>query len=417
MIDFPDFIFGTATASHQIEGNNKYNQWWDAEQKGELPYKSGRACDHWERYKEDIQLMDDLGYDAYRFSIEWSRIFPKEGKLNRDALERYQKIIDLLNEKDITPMLTLHHFTNPKWFMDKGGFAKDKNLSYWKRYIKTLAENITGVDIIATINEPMVYVMSSYMEGEWPPFKSSLLKAGKVEKNLVRAHDTAYKHFKDRNKTVGIVKHYPYIRPDSKKKRDVKAAEKADDIFNWNFMDAIWSGKLKTPLRTYTVPESDSDFIGLNYYTIHKATHSWNPLKMFLDTELADIGDKKTLMDWSVYPEGLYKGIKHIQRRYKKPIYVTENGIATEDDEWRIEYILNHLMQIHRAREEGYDVRGYMYWSLMDNFEWAEGFEPRFGLIGVDFDDFDRTVRRSAEVYGKIAEENGIPEGLLDRYS
>ncbi len=417
MIDFSDFIFGTATASHQIEGNNKNNEWWEAEQKGELPYKSGRACDHWERYEEDIQLMDDLGYDAYRFSLEWSRIFPKQGKLNKSALKRYQNIINLLNEKEITPMVTLHHFTNPQWFMDKGGFAKDENLCHWKRYVKTIVEEISGVDLFGTINEPMVYVMTSYMDGEWPPFENSVLKAGRVEKNLLRAHAAAYKYLKKLDKTVGIVKHYPYIRPESKKKRDVKAAEKADALFNWNFMDAIWSGDLKTPLRSYQVPKSDADFIGLNYYTIHKAAHSWNPLKLFLDTEEADIGDRKTLMDWSVYPEGIYKGIKHFQRRYDKPIYVTENGIATEDDEWRIEYILKHLMQIHKAREDGYDVRGYMYWSLMDNFEWAEGFEPRFGLIEVDFDDFDRKVRDSAKVYRKIAEKKGITQEILDRYT
>ncbi len=414
MIDFHDFIFGTATASHQIEGNNKFNDWWDAEKTNKLEFKSGKACDHWNRYKEDIELMDKLNYDTYRFSLEWSRIFPREGKINKNALERYQEIIDLLNQKDITPMVTLHHFTLPKWFTEKGGFAKDDNLIYWRAYVNTVKEYISNIDFFCTINEPMVYVMGSYMDAEWPPFKSSLIKAGRVEKNLLEAHDIAYNQLED--KTVGIVKHYPYIRPKTKSKRDIKAAKKADNIFNWYFMDAIWSGTLKTPLKSYSVTKTDTDFIGLNYYTLHEASHSWNPFKLFLKTKLGDVGNRKTLMDWSVYPKGIYKGIKNIQDRYDRPIYVTENGIATNDDEWRIEYILKHLKQIHKAREEGYDVRGYMYWSLMDNFEWAEGFEPRFGLLDVNFNTCERTIRESAKVYGKIAEKGGIPEKLIDEY-
>lgn len=415
MIDFSDFSFGTATASHQIEGNNKYNDWWAAEQKGKnLKYRSGKACDHWNRYEEDIELMDKLNYDSYRFSLEWSRIFPEDGKLNEQPLERYQNIIDLLNEKNITPMVTLHHFTLPKWFLDKGGFTKEENLEHWKRYVKTIKERLSGVELFCTINEPMVYVMGSYMDKEWPPFKSSLIKAGHVEKNLLEAHNIAYQILN--KKTVGIVKHYPYVRPKTKSKRDIKAAKKADNIFNWYFMDAIWSGSLKTSLKSYEVTKTDTDFIGLNYYTLHEASHSWNPFKLFLNTELGDVGNRKTLMDWSVYPEGIYKAIKNIQDRYDRPIYVTENGIATNEDEWRIEYILKHLKQIHKAREEGYDVRGYMYWSLMDNFEWAEGFEPRFGLIDVDFENCERTVRKSAEIYGDIAEQEGIPGKYLKKY-
>ena len=415
MIDFQDFTFGTATASHQIEGDNRFNQWWEAEKRGRLKYRSGRACEHWKRYEKDIELMAELGYDSYRFSIEWSRIFPKEKEKNNNALDRYQDIIDLLNERGIMPMVTLHHFTNPTWFMEKGGFLKDKNIRYWRDYVETIRDEISGVDIFCTINEPMVYIMNSYLTGEWPPFKTSLLKSAKAEKNLIKAHDAAYGILKGKNKAVGIVKHFPDIRPKTDKKKDIKAADKADDLFNWNFLDGLWDGKVKTPLKSYSVPESDTDFIGLNYYTLHEASHSWNPFKMFFETDLVKNGEL-TLMGWTVHPEGIYRGIKEIHDRYDRPLYITENGIATHDDRWRVEYILKHLIQIHKAREEGYDVRGYMYWSFMDNFEWAEGFEPRFGLIGIDFKTCERKVRKSAKVYGKIAKEKGISADIVKEY-
>ncbi|WP_461864786.1 glycoside hydrolase family 1 protein [Thermococcus sp.] len=417
MIEFLEsFLFGTATSSHQIEGNNIFNDWWFYEQEGRLKYKSGKACNHWELYREDIELMAALGYSAYRFSIEWSRIFPKENELNKNALQRYQEIIDLLNERGITPMVTLHHFTSPLWFMKKGGFAKEENLRYWERYVKAVAESVEGAELIATFNEPMVYVMMGYMTGEWPPFIKNPLKAGKVEANLLKAHAMAYEILKGQNFKVGIVKNIPVFIPAGESERDRKARDKVDNLFNWNFLDAIWSGRVKSPLRTYKVPESDADFIGVNYYTASEVRHSWNPLKLFFEAKLADLSERKTLMGWSIYPKGLYEVLMNVQSRYKKPIYVTENGIATLDDEWRIEFIIQHLQYVHKALKDGCDVRGYFYWSLMDNFEWAEGFRPRFGLIEVDYETFERKPRKSAYVYGEIAKSGKIRDGLIEKY-
>ncbi|AIF69244.1 beta-glucosidase [Palaeococcus pacificus DY20341] len=417
MFRFPrSFLFGTATSSHQIEGNNIFNDWWFYEQKGKLKYKSGKACNHWELYKEDIDLMAMLGYNAYRFSIEWSRIFPKEKEFNEKALQRYQEIVNLLNERGITPMVTLHHFTSPMWFMKKGGFAKEENLRYWEIYVKTIAENLEGVELIATFNEPMVYVMMSYIQGYWPPFVKNPLNAGKVEANLLKAHAIAYEILNGRNFKVGIVKNIPIFIPASESERDKKARDRVDNLFNWNFLDAIWSGKVKTPLKTYDVPKSDVDFIGVNYYTASEVKHSWNPLKFFFEAKLADLSERKTLMGWSIYPKGLYEAITNVQSRYKKPIYITENGIATLDDEWRIEFIIQHLQYVHKALKESYDVRGYFYWSLMDNFEWAEGFEPRFGLVEVDYKTFERRPRRSAYIYGEIAKSREISDELIEKH-
>ncbi|MFA4701563.1 glycoside hydrolase family 1 protein [Pyrococcus kukulkanii] len=414
-LKFPnDFLFGTATAAHQIEGDNKWNDWWYYEQIGKLPYKSGKACNHWELYREDINLMAELGYDAYRFSIEWGRLFPEEGKFNEDAFNKYREIIELLFERGITPNVTLHHFTSPLWFMKKGGFAKEENLKYWEQYIDKVADLLEGVKLVATFNEPMVYVMMGYLTAYWPPFVKNPFKAFKVVSNLLKAHALAYDALHGKFK-VGIVKNIPIMLPASESEKDKKAAEKADFLFNWSFLDAIWSGTYRGAFRSYKVPESDADFIGINYYTASEVRHSWNPLKFFFEAKLADLSERKTQMGWSVYPEGIYKAIKGVSR-YERPMYITENGIATLDDEWRIEFIIQHLQYVHKAIEDGYDVNGYFYWSLMDNYEWREGFEPRFGLIEIDYETFERRPRKSAYVYGEIARTKEIKEELIEKY-
>ncbi|BAA29440.1 glycoside hydrolase family 1 protein [Pyrococcus horikoshii] len=414
-LKFPEmFLFGTATSSHQIEGNNRWNDWWYYEQIGKLPYRSGKACNHWELYRDDIQLMTSLGYNAYRFSIEWSRLFPEENKFNEDAFMKYREIIDLLLTRGITPLVTLHHFTSPLWFMKKGGFLREENLKHWEKYIEKVAELLEKVKLVATFNEPMVYVMMGYLTAYWPPFIRSPFKAFKVAANLLKAHAIAYELLHGKFK-VGIVKNIPIILPASDKERDRKAAEKADNLFNWHFLDAIWSGKYRGVFKTYRIPQSDADFIGVNYYTASEVRHTWNPLKFFFEVKLADISERKTQMGWSVYPKGIYMALKKASR-YGRPLYITENGIATLDDEWRVEFIIQHLQYVHKAIEDGLDVRGYFYWSFMDNYEWKEGFGPRFGLVEVDYQTFERRPRKSAYVYGEIARSKEIKDELLKRY-
>ena len=415
MVKFPsDFLFGTATAAHQIEGDNLHSDWWYYEQNGKLPYKSGKTCDHWNKYQEDIELMESLGYEAYRFSLEWARIYPKEGKMDENAIARYNEILEILNSKGIVPMVTLHHFTLPLWFLQKGGFEKEENLSYWREYVETVRDEIEGVRFIATFNEPMVYVVAGYIEGQWPPFKKSPKLAGKVEANILKAHAIAYEVLHNKF-NVGIVKNIPIFLSASPNQKDLKAAKKADDLFNFNFLNAIWDGEVKTLMRKYPVDISDVDFLGVNYYTAYRVKYTANPLKMFMDIELADIGDRKTDMGWSVYPEGIYKAIEKVFR-YKKPVFITENGIATMDDEWRIVFIVKHLRQLHRAIKDGYDIRGYFYWSFMDNFEWDKGFAPRFGLVYVDYKTFERRPKKSAYIYGEISQKGEIDGEILEKY-
>ncbi|GAB6101653.1 glycoside hydrolase family 1 protein [Thermococcus atlanticus] len=405
------FLFGTATSSYQIEGDNVWSDWWYWAEKGKLP-PAGKACNSWELYEKDIELMATLGYRAYRFSIEWGRVFPEEGRPNEEALMRYQRIIDLLNGKGITPMLTLHHFTLPTWFAIKGGFEKEENLEHWRSYIELIADSIEGVELVATFNEPMVYVVASYVEGMWPPFRRNPLKAEKVAANLIKAHAIAYEilHGKFR---VGIVKNRPHFVPASESERDKKARDEIDYTFNRSLLDGILTGEFRGFMRTFDVPASGLDWLGMNYYNIMKVKAVRNPLKRFA-VEDANVS-RKTDMGWSVYPRGIYDGLKAFSE-YGLPLYVTENGIATLDDEWRIEFIVQHLQYVHKAIEDGIDVRGYFYWSLIDNYEWAEGFRPRFGLVEVDYDTFERRPRRSARIYGEIARKGEISDELVGRY-
>ncbi|WFO76362.1 family 1 glycosylhydrolase [Desulfurococcaceae archaeon MEX13E-LK6-19] len=413
---FPEyFLFGTATSSHQIEGDNIYNDWWDWEQKGKVRHKSGKACNHWELYREDIELMAKLGFNAYRFSIEWSRIFPRKNEENPDALERYKEIVRLLREKNIEPMVTLHHFTNPRWFIEEGGWLKKDNIRYFLDYVELVVNELKDVDLWVTFNEPIVYVLMGYVWGKWPPGIKSMGKAGVVEVNIYRAHAEAVKIIREHGRKAGIVKNLVAFKPYSEKKRDMAAYKRAEHIYNWAFLDAMETGVLRLLRGVAKVPQVKIDFIGVNYYTGYIVKHSWNPFKMFMDTRPLDTGEWTT-MGYCVYPKGLYEVLKKTHERYNKTIYVTENGVATEDDEFRIRAIIRHLQYLHKALNEGVDVKGYFYWSLLDNFEWAEGYTQKFGIVEVDFTTFERKPRRSAYIYGEIARCKKISDELLEKY-
>ena len=260
----------------------------------------------------------------------------------------------------------------------------------------------------------MVYVVAGYLSGEWPPFKKAPRVASRVATNILKAHAIAYENLHEEHK-VGIVKNIPIFLAASQRNDDLKAARKVDNMFNFNFLNAIWDGVYEGIMGKYKVPESDADFIGVNYYTAYQVRHSYNPLKFFLDAKPAEIGKRRTDMGWSVYPEGIYRAVEKVYR-YKRDIYITENGIATRDDEWRISFLVKHLEEMHRAIKDGYNIKGYFYWSFMDNFEWDKGFERRFGLVEINYKNFQRKLRKSAYVYGEISKERGIKDEILEKY-
>ncbi len=416
MLVFPDgFVFGTATSAHQIEGDNKYNDWWDWEVKGKLPYRSGKAANHWEMYREDIELMAKLGYEAYRFSIEWSRVYPSENRLNEDALNRYVEIVELLRKYKIKPMITLHHFTSPLWFNKKGSWLKKENIRYFLKFVETIADNIRGVEYWITFNEPNVYILMAFIEGKWPPGYKGLRKGDLALMNLVEAHGEAYSILQKRGVKVSIAQNMIPFKPYSSRKRDVETARKVGEFYNWSFIRGVLEGLMITFKGKYRVKSSNLDYLGINYYSAWLVKHTWNPFKFFIDVKPVNTG-LWTKMDYCIYPRGIYEIVKQAYKNTGKRIIITENGVSVDNDELRILSIIRHLQYLWKALKENIPVDGYYYWSFIDNYEWDKGFEQRFGLVEVDYKTFERHPRRSAYVYRGIAQTHKISDELLGKY-
>jgi beta-glucosidase len=396
MIRFPQgFFWGAATSAYQVEGNNLNADWWQWEkQAGREP--SGRACRHYEMYERDFDLAGELHHNAHRLSIEWSRIEPEEGKFSREALQHYIDVILALRARKIEPMVTLHHFTNPAWFSASGGWERRRSVARFLRYCDFVTRALAPhVRYWITINEPTIYVSHAYIFGVWPPQEKSLLKAKIVEDNLVRAHIAAFRRIKRIYADAGlaaplisIAQNMMAFVPCTRSLKNRCAAYLRDRCYNLGFLGRI---------RRYM------DFIGVNYYS-----------RQMVELRGSGIGNlawdtcshnhhpvKKNSLGWDIYPEGLFTVLVTL-KRYRLPVIITENGICTADDTLRWEYIRDHLKNIHRAMEAGVRVQGYLYWSLMDNFEWDKGFVPRFGLIDIDYTTYTRTVRDSAKKYAQV---------------
>ncbi len=393
------FFWGVATSAHQVEGglSNDWTEWeeknadalarearrrvWSRHILERFPspidpenYCSGRAADDYNRFREDIRLAAGLGVNACRFSIEWSRVQPEEGKFSRGAIEHYRAVIRAIRESGMEPFVTLWHWTHPVWFSRKGG---------WKS--KTAAEDFLGfarrcgeefgrdVHFWIILNEPGLWAADAHLAGIKPPGERNFLSLVRVYFALVKTQKRAYAALKKINPVceVGIAESMEYvshfgIRP------------LWDYFRNFFFISRV---------------RSSLDFIGVNYY---KRTGLWGR-----DTE--NVSD----MGWEIYPNGLGYFLRALAK-FKKPLYVTENGIADARDEKRPEFIRRHVDEVIRARADGVPVNGYFYWSLLDNFEWGDGFWPRFGLVEVDYRTMERTMRKSAAVYKKIIAESDV---------
>ena len=413
-LKFPDnFLWGTATSAHQIEGGCNNNDWSHQALKkyiNKIPWAdkviknipdAGIACDSWRRYQEDIELAKNLHIKLYRFSIEWSKIEPHNGEFDQTALNDYKKILISLKKEGFVIMLTLHHFTNPIWTAEFGGWEKKKMIKYFLRYTKkVVAEFGDLVDFWVTINEPGGYAFCSYGIGQWVPLKTNKFKMAIVFKNLIKAHKQSYKLIhhviKDKfNKfpQVGIANDLQAYS----NYRKHNLVEQIKVYFIYNFSNHLFY-KL-TNIKTH-------DFLGVNYY-FEVRTHKQFNTKTKNDISVKHEDRHLTDTEWVIYPRGIYDVLYDLSD-YKKPIYITENGIATEDDEVRIRFIKEHLEEIYYAIKAGIDIRGYCYWSLLDNFEWAAGYRPKFGLVSVDSKSQNRQLKASAKFYSKTAEANGL---------
>ncbi len=399
-LKFPNgFKWGSATSAHQVEGNN-HNDWSEWEKSRPPEFRSGKACDSYNRYEEDFDIAKSLNQNINRFSIEWSRIEPREGIFDHEAMHHYVNVVKALRERGIEPMITLWHFTNPVWFAEKGGFLNIDSPKIFTRYVKYVVDNLKDkVGLWITFNEATsVYAGFSYLNGQWPPQHKNIFEYIKVRNNFVRAQALAYQEIKkiysvpqkfldatltSHNVEVGLVENNTFSAHGDRwyEKMIGKAYNYQRNLYFWD-----------KALPYY-------DFLGLNYYKVDRRTpgsYRSLPRQGWMSE-----------MNWETYPKGIYHRLAEL-KKFKKPIYITENGIADSKDELREKFIKEHLRWVWQAIHDGVDVRGYMYWSLLDNFEWARGFEPRFGLVEVNYDTFARKIRPSVLEYAKICKENEI---------
>jgi len=409
---FPSgFLWGAATSSHQVEGNNCHSDWWEYEQSGRLPYRSGDACRHYELYEQDFDLARSWGHNAHRFSIEWSRIEPKEGEWNHNALAHYRAVIHALKERGLEPVVTLHHFTNPAWFTHRGGWLRRDSAKRFSRYSAYVVEQL-GKDVRywLTINEPTVFVLQSYINGEWPPcMKRSWINAGIAFKNLARAHVAAYAkmHQFRQDIMVGFAHSALLLMPcEPRRKRDRMATALRELIWNRLFFYLIGArGGNRRP------DTQRLDFVGINYYMrsmirsigwgLGALTGQACRLSHHSDSgPVSDVG-------WELYPRGLQMVLEKFSR-FGIPLFVTENGVATNDEALRRDFLIQHLQSLADALESGINVIGYLYWTLIDNYEWTMGTDPHFGMAAIDSKTQERQPRPCAEDFKRICRENRL---------
>lgn len=424
-----DFLFGTATASLQIEGGDRNNNWYRFCEQNKT--KDGTHCivaaDHWNRYEEDIHLMTQLNQDTYRMSLEWSRIEPARGEFDVEALTHYRTMITLLLEKGIHPLVTLHHFSNPIWFEDMGGWANKDAVLWFDGFVRKVIFTLGDlVEDWVTINEPNVYLEGTYSSGAFPPNKPNFVNFFKAAKNMVAAHIRAYRVIHEiRNEQnfsgktmVGVAHHLRLFDTEARRRGDRLASSMMDHVFHDIFLEGMVYGKFIFPIGSGNYPYGKGtycDFMGINYYSRDIVRFSWNPLRMF--GELTVKEDKATNdLGWEIYPEGLYRVCKTCFETYPFPIYITENGICDQRDKQRGKFIYDHLNIIKLLIDEGIPVERYYHWSLMDNFEWEEGLGPRFGLIDIDYNTQKRTIRESGKFYGEVANKKAVTRDMIAKY-
>jgi len=399
-------------SSHQIEGG-LINNWsrWEIENAGKLAkdarnspwpregvlkkearnppnYISGLACDHYNLFKSDFNIAEKLGFNAFRFSIDWSRIEPEEGKFDQKGLDFYLRYVKELIAREIEPFVTLWHWPIPLWLEKKGGLESKDFTLYFVRYASKLARLFKNkVIYIQTVNEPEIFTSQSYLLGRWPPGRKNPFSYLKVLKVLSETHKKSYLAVKKVSKKfqVGIAKNNAYFeayknRPQNK--------------FLKLFAKWWWNDYFLNSIKDY------QDFIGLNHYFHYR-----------IDDGVISPGEKRVHSDigWELYPSSIYFVLKDLLK-YKKPVFITENGLADYKDKYRGWYIKEILKNVYRAVSEGVDVKGYFHWSLLDNFEWAEGFWPRFGLVEVDYGTQKRKIRKSAFEYSRVIRNNGLDD-------
>lgn len=420
MRTFPDgFLWGTATAAHQVEGGNDQNDWWAWEQvAGHIKNgdTSERACDQYRRFESDFALLQSLHQNAHRLSLEWSRIEPRPGEYSGEAIAHYRKVLEALRAHGMEPLVTIHHFTNPTWIAAAGGWEAPETAERFASFARRVADELHDLARYwITINEPTVIAYQGYIRGEWPPGKHyDIGRVAQVLVTLMRGHWLAYERIKSAHPELqlGLAHHlrvFDPARPWMPLDRGVAAA--FERVFNQTILKTLERGELVFPLSRVGHdhgPRHSQDFLGVNYYTRELVRFNRRYRSELFGERVLPVQAPRSDLNWEIYPEGLYRILRSL-KRHRLPVLVTENGIADGLDARRPEYLLTHLTAVHRAVESGVPVRGYLHWTAFDNFEWAEGYSAKFGLIACDPKTQERRLRPSARLYAEICRRNALP--------
>jgi beta-glucosidase len=399
----PDFHWGVATSAFQLEGSPN-SDWatWDP-----TLAKTPNITDHYNLYRQDLRLLKELGVNSYRFSIEWSRIEPQENVWAEDAIAHYQDIIDILRSYNIEPMITLHHFSNPRWFSELTPWHQTSSIDKFLRFTEMMVSRLKGVRYWITFNEPYVILLGGYLDGCTPPGLQDVPSALRALKNIFTCHGRAYDiiHKYVPNAQVSLSHNMSVFAPWKKWNPFDRLLKKtANRFYNHSIIDAFLTGifvvkfPFSRPIKIEVPIKDKLDFFGVNYYTrIHLR---FNPFKK-MGVELCHVdidGHGLTNIGWEIHPRGIEKVLRYASR-LRVPLMITENGIATHDSEEKVKYMKRHVDMIERCLRNGLDVRGYYYWTLIDNYEWLIGLDARFGLYRVDFETLKRFPTSAAAYY------------------
>jgi beta-glucosidase len=424
---FPaDMRWGVATSAHQVEGGNTNNDWWDWEQQpGRIAegHTSGKACDWWTNAEADFDRAAAMGLNALRLSVEWSRVEPSPGEFDDAALGRYWEMLTELRTRGIEPMVTLHHFTNPLWLAEQGGWENRDTVPLFARFAGRVVRALgKQCDLWCTINEPSIIALLGYMHGSFPPGRNDFRAAMAVLRNLLLGHAAAYGavHEVQPSARVGLAHTMIPMDPASPRSRlDRWASRLPDALMNEAIISSLARGRWALPLGVGPAwrLRKTLDWVGLNYYTRHIVRFDRTQRRAFFarqgqapDAELLDGGFGE------FHPRGIFRCIRRL-RRLGVPIYITENGTPDEDDDQRPRHLLAHLHQVWHAIQLCCPVMGYYHWTLVDNFEWARGWTMHFGLFSLDRKTQKRRPRRSAELYASIVREQAITPRIIDEYA